>query len=99
MNDKMTMQVQGQIKEMAEKSVEQVEKAFTTFIEAAHKTVEMVPLLATEFSKKTLSMSEQNMKAAFDHARRLLQATDLQQFMDLQTEYVKSQWSTMQEQL
>jgi phasin len=99
MNEKMTMQVPTQVKEMAEKTVEQAEKAFKTFIEAAHKSVEMVPPPATDISKKTLSMTEQNMKAVFDHARKLLQATDLQHIMEIQTEYVKSQFSVAQEQM
>ena len=42
MNDKTSMQVPAQVKEFAEKSVEQAEKAFDAFIQAAHKSVEMV---------------------------------------------------------
>jgi phasin len=99
MTDKMNMQVPRQVKEMAEKTVEQAEKAFHTFIEAAHKSVDMVPNPATELSKKTLSLTEQNMKAAFDHARNLLHATDLQQFMQIQGDYLKTQFTTAQEQM
>ena len=57
MNENMKMQVPAQIKELAEKTVEQAEKAFTTFIEAAHKSVDMVPHPATDISKKTLSLT------------------------------------------
>ena len=99
MNDKMMMQVPPQVKELAEKTVEQAEKAFHAFIEAAHKSVEMFPHPGTEISKKTISMTEQNMKAGFDHARNLLQASDLQHFMQIQSEYLKTQLSTAQEQM
>ena len=99
MNDPMKMQVPPQVKELAEKTVEQAEKAFTAFIEAAHKSVEMVPHPGTDISKKTLSMTEQNMKAGFDHARALLHATDLQHFMQLQSDYLKAQFTTVQEQM
>jgi hypothetical protein len=33
------------------------------------------------------------MKSAFDHARKLLQATDLQQAMQIQSEFLKSQFT------
>jgi phasin len=59
----------------------------------------MVPNPATNISKKTLSLTEQNMKAAFDHARNLLQATDLQDLMRIQGEYLKTQFTTAQEQM
>ncbi|QDM29790.1 phasin [Tardiphaga sp. vice304] len=95
----MKMQVPAQIKELAEKTVEQAEKAFTTFIEAAHKSVDMVPHPATDISKKTLSLTQQNMKAAFDHARNLLHATDLQHFMQIQSDFLKTQFTTAQEQM
>lgn len=99
MSDQMNMQVPAQVRELAEKTVEQAEKAFTAFIQAAHKSVEMVPHPGTELSKKTISLTEQNMKAGFDHARKLLQATDLQQFMQIQGEYLKTQFSSAQEQM
>jgi hypothetical protein len=33
------------------------------------------------------------MKAAFEHARRLVHATDLQQAMQIQSEFLKSQFT------
>ena len=99
MNDTTKMQVPPQVKELAEKTVEQAEKAFSAFIEAAHKSVEMVPHPGTDISKKTLSMTEQNMKAGFDHARALLHATDLQHFMQLQSDYLKAQFTVVQHQM
>ena len=44
-------------------------------------------------SKQALSLTEQNMKAAFDHARKLVHATDLQQAMQIQSEFLKSQFT------
>lgn len=99
MNDKPTMQVPAQVKELAEKTVEQAEKAFAAFIEAANKSVELVPHPGTELSKKTISITEQNMKAGFEHARRLVQVTDLQQLMQLQSEFLKTQFTAVQDQM
>jgi hypothetical protein len=51
--------------------------------------------IGTELSKQALSFTEQNMKAAFDHARKLVQATDLQQAMQIQSEFLKSQFAML----
>ena len=47
----------------------------------------------TDISNQALSFAEQNMKATFDHARKLVQATDLQQAMQIQSEFLKSQFT------
>jgi phasin family protein len=39
------------------------------------------------------------MKAAFDHAKKLLHAKDLQEAMQLQTEFLKAQYSAATERL
>ena len=96
---KLTMEVPAQIKEFAEKGIQQAEKGFDAFIDAAHKSVAMVPNPTTEISKKALSFTEQNMKAAFDHARKLLHAKDPQGAIKLQTEFLKAQYAAATEQL
>lgn len=50
-------------------------------------------------SLRALSLAEQNMKAAFDHAKKLLQAKDLQEAMQLQAEFLKVQYEAAMEQL
>ncbi len=99
MSDKTNMQVPPQIKELAEKTVEQAEKAVAAFLDAAARSVEMVPSPAKEVSKKTLSFTEQNVNAAFEHTRKLLRASDVHEFLQLQSEYLKRQFSTIQDQM
>ena len=48
---------------------------------------------ANEMSKQALALTEQNMKAAFDHARKLVRATDLQDAMRIQSEFLRSQFT------
>ena len=43
MDPKMTMEVPPQIREFAEKSVDQAEKAISSFIESATKSIATVP--------------------------------------------------------
>jgi hypothetical protein len=48
MDPKMTMEVPPQVREFAEKSVDQAEKAISSFIESATKSVATVPGPMTE---------------------------------------------------
>ena len=93
------LEVPAQIKEVAEKTIDQAERGFRAFIEAANKSVSMIPNPTTDMSLKALSLTEQNMKAAFDHAKKLLQAKDLQEAMRLQAEFLKAQYEAATEQL
>jgi phasin len=99
MDPKMMMEVPAQVRDLAEKSVNQAEKAFEAFITAANQSVAMIPSPTTEMSKKALSLTEKNMKAAFDHARQLVHAKDMQEAIQIQTEFLKSQYAAATEQL
>jgi len=93
------LEVPAQIKEVAEKTIDQAERGFSAFIAAANKSVSMIPNPTTDMSLRALSLTEQNMKAAFDHAKKLLQANDLQEAMRLQAEFLKAQYEAAMEQL
>jgi phasin len=93
------LEVPAHIKEVAEKTIDQAERGFSAFIEAANKSVSMIPNPATDVSLKALSLTEQNMKAAFDHAKKLLHANDLQEAMRLQAEFLKAQYESATGQL
>ena len=87
------LEVPAELRELAEKTIDQAEKAFGMFFDAANKSITSVPSPGTEMSKQALSLTEQNMKAAFEHARRLVHATDLQEAMRIQSEFLKSQFT------
>lgn len=87
------LEVPAELRELAEKTIDQAEKAFGMFFDAANKSVASVPSPGTQISKQALSFTEQNMKAAFEHARKLVHATDLQQAMQIQSEFLKSQFT------
>jgi phasin len=91
------LEVPAELRNMAEKAIEQAEKAFGVFLDAASKSVASIPHPTTEMSKKALSFTEQNMKAAFDHAKKLVQTTDLQQAMQIQSEFLKNQLNNVGE--
>jgi phasin len=99
MDPKITIQVPDAVREMGEKAVEQTEKAFDAFLSAANKSVAMIPSPATDISQRTLALTEQNMKVAFEHARKLLHAKDMQEVLQIQGDFFKSQLAAAQEQM
>jgi phasin len=88
------LEVPTELRDLAEKTIDQAERAFGMFFEAANKSVVSIPGPGTDISKQALSYTEQNMKAAFEHARKLVHATDLQQAMQIQSEFLRSQFTS-----
>ena len=107
MDPKMpTFQVPEEMRDFAERSVEQARKAFDGFLGAAQKAVQSVdssrfPMAAGahDMTRRSLDYTEQNMKAAFDHAQRLVRAKDVQEAMQIQTEFVRQQFAAIQQQM
>src|SRR6202789_4731913 len=85
------LEVPAELRDLAEKTIDQAEKAFGMFFDAANKSMTSMPGPGTEISKQALTFTEQNMKAAFEHARKLVHATDLQQALQIQSEFLRSQ--------
>jgi phasin len=87
------LEVPAELRELAEKTIDQAEKAFGMFFDAANKSITSIPNPGTEMSRQALSLTQQNIKAAFEHARKLVHATDLQEAMRIQSEFLKSQFT------
>ena len=88
------LEVPNELRDLAEKTIDQAEKAFTMFFDAASKSMASVPGAGTEISKQALSFTEQNLKSAFEHARKLVHATDLQEAMRIQSEFLRTQFTS-----
>lgn len=88
------LEVPAELRDLAEKTIDQAERAFGMFFEAATKSVTSIPSPGTEISKQALTFTEQNVKAAFEHARKLVHATDLQEAMQIQSEFLRSQFTS-----
>ena len=85
---KIPYEIPAEIRDLTAKSVEEARKAFGSFIEAAHKataqaegTASALQSTAKDVSAKALSFTEANLKAAFDHAQKLIQAKDPQEIL------------------
>ncbi|MGV6872688.1 phasin [Pseudochelatococcus sp. B33] len=104
-NTTPTYEIPAELREFAEKSVDQARKAFDGFLSAAHKAVAAfenqstaVPFNTHEVARRTLSYAEANIAAAFDLAEKLVRAKDLREVSQYQNEYLKNQFAALQEQ-
>jgi phasin len=101
---KFPYEIPSDVRDLTAKSVEEARKAFERFVEAtrtataqAESTADMLQSSVKDVSSKALSFTEANIKAAFEHAQKLIQSKDPQEFLAHQSEYVKSQLAAMQE--
>ncbi|MFC7399353.1 phasin family protein [Chelatococcus sp. GCM10030263] len=97
-------EIPAEFRRLAEQNVEQARKAFTGFLDAANKAVEVfggsTPLPgAGEVTRRTLAYAEQNVTAAFDLAQKLVQARDVNEALKHQSDYLHAQVASLQEQL
>jgi len=99
-------EIPPEMRDFAEKSVEQARRAMDGFIGAAQRTVDTlegsantVQASAKDLTRKTFSYAEQNIHAAFDLAQRMVRARDAQEAMQIQAEFVRSQFESMQTQM
>ena len=93
-----TMEVPPQVRDFAVKSVNQAERAISSFIESASKSVAMVPSPMNDAAQQALEITEKNLKTAFEHARKLMKAKDIKEVMQLQTEFLRNQFGIATEQ-
>lgn len=105
-NPNQPYEIPAEMRDFAEKSVEQARKAIDGFMSAAQKTVDTfegsantVQASAKDATRKTFTYAEQNLAAAFDLAQRMVRAKDMQEAMQIQAEFVRTQFEAMQAQM
>ena len=101
----LNLEIPAEVREFAEKTVDQARKAFDSFVAAAQKAAaqseaaaESLTAGAKEVNAKAISFAEANVKAAFDLAEKLVQAKEPKEILSIQSEYLKTQVATVQEQ-
>jgi len=93
------------VRELASKSVEQAREAYNRFIEAARqahdvvaKSSDVITNGAREINEKAVKYTEANLQANFDLAHRLVQAKDLKEALDIQSQFARQQMETLAQQ-
>jgi phasin len=99
-------EIPNEMRDFAEKSVEQAKKAFDGFLGAANKAVSTAENQATtvqstgkDIATKAIGYAEQNVGAAFELAQKLVRSKDVQEVMQHQSEFMKAQIAALQSQL
>ena len=90
-------EIPNELRDFAERSVEQARKAFEGFLTVAQRASGVAGDAthtsqsgAKSVSAHVLAYTEQNVNAAFDLAHKLVKAKDPQEALALQSEYMKS---------
>ncbi|MDQ2953759.1 MAG: phasin family protein [Pseudomonadota bacterium] len=93
------------MRKLAEQSVEQAQRAFEGFVNAAHQAVSEVQSRAhaaqtgtRDVGQKAMSFAERNVAASFEFAQKLVRARDVEEVMRLQKEYIQAQIQALNEQ-
>lgn len=92
------MEVPPQLREMALKTVDQAQAATASFMQSAIKSIDAAPAPLGSLAKQTFALSERNIMASYEHARKLMKAKDLAEVMQLQVDFVRSQFQAATEQ-
>jgi len=91
------LEVPAELRELAEKTIDQAERAFDLFFDAARRSSSTAPMPVQEFSKLVLAFWEESLKTTFEHARRKLALTSsLQEAANVLAELVKQQIGSAQ---
>ena len=97
--------VPPEMRAMAEKSVEQARKAFDGFVNAAGQAASTFEQRATaartgaqDVTQKAISFAEQNVASSFDLAQKLMTAKDINEVVQLHTDYVRKQMDALAKQ-
>ncbi len=97
--------IPDQMRQAADKSVEQAKQAFDQFMEATQKavakaegTVKSVRDGAAEVNRQTMAFIEENLAASFDLAQNLVRARTVEEVAALQQEFLRRQMAAAAEQ-
>ncbi|MEI8145284.1 MAG: phasin family protein [Alphaproteobacteria bacterium] len=94
-----------EMRDFAERSVQQAKKAVDGFMTAAHRAVDtmensadVIQNGATTVGRMAVDFAEANLAASFDFAQKLVRAADANEMMKLQAEFLTAQMTVLQNQ-
>ncbi len=95
---KVPFEVSDQMREFADRSIDQARKAFDNFMGATENAVSSMEDVSStmhvgssDMHRQALSFAEQNVNSAFELAQRMFQARDMDELVSLQQEYLHKQ--------
>jgi phasin len=98
-------EIPAEMRDFAEKNVEQARSAFVAFVQNARKVAESAQaqtktaeLPISVAYVRGLELFEQNCASAFDLAQTLVRANSLQDALQIQSDYIRAQVAALQSQ-
>jgi phasin len=98
--------IPNEMRALAERSVEQAKVAFQQLMQAAEEAVstldersETSQVDALYIAKKAMTFAERNVLSAFELAQKITQTKDIQQLVQMQTEFLQSQMQALGQQV
>jgi phasin len=98
-------EVPEQMREVADRSVDQAKKAFEQFLDATQKAVAKAEGSArslqegvSDVNRQAMAYVEENMTASFDLAQRLVRARTVEEVAAIQQEFLQRQMGKVAEQ-
>ena len=88
------LEVPAELRQLAEKTIDQAEQAFGLFFDAARRSTAVTTISTAELSKQVLAFSEQSLKTSFEHARKVASTASIQEVATAQSELVKRQMAS-----
>ncbi len=88
------LEVPAELRQLAEKTIDQAERAFGLFFDAARRSTATTAMSTAELSKQVLAFSEQSLKTSFEHARKVASTETIQEVATAQSELVKRQMAS-----
>jgi hypothetical protein len=88
----------AQVERIVDKTVAQTRGAADDYFNLMQKAFSFYPMGGTELAQKMQSYTERNLSAAGDFVRKLSQAKDFQDIIQIQTEFMLEQFSVCAEQ-
>ncbi|MBW0006073.1 MAG: phasin family protein [Hyphomicrobiales bacterium] len=98
--------VPNEVRDFAERSVEQARKAFGSFLVVVNAAIEGEAPSSAEnsgvsarLSRLALGFAERNVQGAFALAQDMVHATEVSQLLDLQREFLETQMKALKSQM
>ena len=106
MIDKPSMEIPPQVREIAEKNVEQTRAAYKQFLDMARQAQDLVSKSqgddgmknALDVQAKAMRYTEQNVEAGYRFAADLAHARDMTEYAQIQARYAQTQAQTLTQQ-
>ncbi|SDR63013.1 Phasin protein [Rhizobiales bacterium GAS113] len=104
--DQLSRAVPYEVRDFADRSVEQAKKAFDGFIGVVNAAIDdesprpaESPASAANLSRLAVGFAERNVQGAFELAHNMLHATDLTQMLELQRVFLETQMKALKSQM